>query len=77
MLDQKLVPYARFTLASYANAATKLGSKFVVQCGGMYTVTNKMNASLGVFINRTKQGTGDTAPVFRELLLKTGLSYRI
>ncbi len=77
LLEQKLAPYARFTIASYANAATKLGSKFVVQCGGMYKVGNKMNASLGVFINRTKQGTGGTAPVFRELLIKTGLSYRI
>lgn len=77
VLDKKLSPFIRLSYTGVHNATTKTGSKRVGQLGARYTVTKKMTASLAASLQHHKQGIGNDQPGFRELFVRTGLSYRL
>jgi hypothetical protein len=77
LLDSKLNPFTRISLTRTSTPAGGIGGKRVIQVGSSYKATKKARAHLGISYQYFKQGRGANAPGFREILVRTGINYRL
>ncbi len=83
-VSDQLIPFFRYTYTSvrgpdFANPGStiKLGGKQVIQLGARYRVNGRTAAHLSFSLLNNRQGTGSGAPGYREMLLRSGISYQL
>ena len=84
MVSDMLTPFFRYTYTGvrgpdFANPGKniKVGGKQVVQLGAKYRLNGRTGAHLSFSLMNNRQGTGAGAPGYREILIRSGLSYQL